>query len=114
MSKMKDLQMTLDQMIQCGEGMIAAANALKEIFSETTNEKPEAPAPKKEAAKEPAAPKKEIKLTDIRGVLAEKSRAGFTAQVKELLTKYGADKLSAVDPKDYEALLADAEVLGNG
>lgn len=101
MSKMKDLQMTLDQMIQCGEGMIAAANALKEIFSETTEARP-------------AAPKKEIKLTDIRGVLAEKSRAGFTAQVKELLTKYGADKLSAVDPKDYEALLADAEVLGNG
>lgn len=113
MSKMKDLQMTLDQMIQCGEGMIAAANALKEIFSETTDAKSEAPAPKK-TAKEPVTPKKEIKLTDIRGVLAEKSRAGFTAQVKELLTKYGADKLSTVDPKDYEALLADAEVLGNG
>lgn len=114
MSKMKDLQMTLDQMIQCGEGMIAAANALKEIFSETAEAKPETPAPKKKAAKEPEAPKKELKLTDIRGVLAEKSRAGFTAQVKELLTKYGADKLSAVDPKNYEALLADAEVLGNG
>lgn len=113
MRKMKDLQMTLDQMIQCGEGMIAAANALKGIFSETTEAKSEAPAPK-QTAKEPAAPKKEIKLTDIRGVLAEKSRAGFTAQVKELLTKYGADKLSAVAPKDYEALLADAEVLGNG
>ena len=113
MSKMKDLQMTLDQMIQCGEGMIAAANALKEIFSETTEAKPEAPAPKK-TAKVPEAPKKEIQLTDIRGVLAEKSRAGFTTQVKELLTKYGADKLSAVTPKDYEALLADAEVLGNG
>lgn len=113
MSKMKDLQMTLDQMIQCGEGMIAAANALKEIFSETAEARPEASDPK-QTAKEPAAPKKEIKLTDIRGVLAEKSRAGFTAQVKELLIKYGADKLSAVDPKDYEALLADAEVLGNG
>lgn len=114
MSKMKDLQMTLDQMIQYGEGMIAAANALKEIFSETTEAKPETPAPMKKTSKEPEAPKKEIKLTDIRGVLAEKSRAGFTAQVKELLTKYGAEKLSAVDPKHYEALLADAEVLGNG
>ena len=36
MSKMKDLQMTLNQMIQCGEGMIAAANALKKIFSGNT------------------------------------------------------------------------------
>ena len=114
MSKMKDLQMTLDQMIQCGEGMIAAANALKEIFSETMEARPETPAPKQKTAKEPEAPKKELKLTDIRGVLAEKSRAVFTAQVKELLTKYGAEKLYAVNPKDYEALLADAEVLGNG
>lgn len=45
--------------------------------------------------------------------MADKSRAGFTEQVKELLKKHGADKLSAVDPTEYKALLADAEVLGN-
>ena len=31
--------------------------------------------------------------------------------VRELLQKYGAPKLSAVDPKHYPALLKDAEVL---
>jgi hypothetical protein len=50
----------------------------------------------------------------VRAVLAEKSRAGHTAEVRELLQKYGADKLSAVDPANYEALLKDAEVIGNG
>ena len=40
--------------------------------------------------------------------MAEKSQAGLTAQVKELLEKFGANKLSAVNPDDYEALLEAA------
>lgn len=44
-------------------------------------------------------------------VLANKSRDGFTAQIRELLQKYGADRLSAVDPANYKALLQDAEEL---
>ena len=42
-----------------------------------------------------------------------KSRAGYTAKVRELLQKYGASKLSQVDPSNYKALLRDAEVIGN-
>ena len=44
-------------------------------------------------------------------VLVEKSRAGFTAEIQVLLKKYGAPKLSGIDPKHYEALLKDVEVL---
>ena len=55
--------------------------------------------------------KPELKLEDVRAVLAEKSRAGHTAAIRTLLQKYGASKLSAVDPKHYEALIKDAEVL---
>ena len=46
-------------------------------------------------------------------MLAEKSHDGFTADVRALLQKYGAEKLSAVDPEKYADLLSDAEVLGN-
>ena len=35
-------------------------------------------------------------------------------EVKELLIKHGADKLSEINPAEYEALLAEVEVLGNG
>lgn len=35
MSKMSELSQVLDEMIACGEGMIKAANALKDIFSST-------------------------------------------------------------------------------
>ena len=54
---------------------------------------------------------KPLTLEEVRAVLAEKSRAGHTAEVKELLNKHGADKLSEIDPSEYPALLADAEVL---
>ena len=50
----------------------------------------------------------------IRAILADKSREGFTAQIRELLQKYGASKLSEVDAKHYKALIADVEGLSNG
>lgn len=40
MSKMSELSQVLDEMIACGEGMIKAANAIKDIFS-STEEAPE-------------------------------------------------------------------------
>ena len=42
---------------------------------------------------------------------SKESRAGHTAEIRELLKKYGASKLSLVDPKHYEALLREVEVL---
>ncbi|WP_394526813.1 hypothetical protein [Lacrimispora sp. JR3] len=54
---------------------------------------------------------KKVTVEQIRAILAEKSQDGKTVQIKELLKKYGAVKLSAVDEKDYSALFADAEKL---
>lgn len=64
-----------------------------------------------EAAPSPAPEKKTLTLEEVRAVLAEKSRAGHTAEVRALLNKHGADKLSDIDPAEYPVLLADAEVL---
>ena len=56
---------------------------------------------------------KQLTLEEVRAVCAEKSRAGFTAEVKSIVTKHGADKLSAIKPEEYAAVLAEVEVLGN-
>ena len=48
-------------------------------------------------------------LEEVRSVLADLSRKGYTDAVRELLHKYGANKLSAVDPASYNALLTDAK-----
>ncbi len=62
---------------------------------------------------EPKEEKKEVTLEEVRTKLANLSRNGHTKEVKALLLKYGADKLSAIDKDKYEALLADAEGIGN-
>ena len=56
---------------------------------------------------------KEVTLEDVRAVLGQKSQAGMTAEVRELIRKYGGTRLSDIDPEQYKALLAEAEVLGN-
>ncbi len=57
------------------------------------------------------APAPELSHADVRKVLAEKSRAGHTAKIKELLIAHGAEKLSEIDPKEYAALVKEVEVL---
>ena len=73
---------------------------LAESLEVTTEEVPQEPAP-------------EITLEEVRGVLADISRAGFTVDVKKLIVKYGAERLSDVDPNNYSALLNDAKELMN-
>lgn len=62
-------------------------------------------------------PKKEKEkvytLKDVRGVLAQKSQNGLTAEVKGLIAKYGGSKLSDIDPSKYAEIIKEAEVLGN-
>ncbi len=62
-------------------------------------------------------PKKEKEkvytLEDVRGVLAQKSQNGLTAEVKGLIAKYGGSKLSDIDPSKYAEIIKEAEVLGN-
>ena len=90
-----------------------AAEAGKPDAKETEKAGKAGKAAKKEekpAAKQ-AQEEKPLTLEEVRAVLAEKSRAGHTAEVRQLLNKHGADKLSGIDPAEYAALLAEAEVL---
>ena len=51
-------------------------------------------------------------LEDVRHKVILAAQGGFSAEVKALITKYGADRLSAVAPSHYAALLAEADALG--
>ncbi|MBS6261683.1 MAG: DNA ligase [Clostridium sp.] len=112
MGKMSELAAELAELKRCGEALIGISETLTEIFSGTDAEpaaetKEEKPAIKTERTKK-------VTLAEVRAVLAEKSRQGHTAEVKKLLSRYGADKLSEVDPAKYGELKAEAEVLGDG
>ena len=57
---------------------------------------------------------KPVTLAQVRAILAEKSRCGNTAQVRELLQKHGAAKLSAINPTEFESLISEAAAIGCG
>lgn len=67
-----------------------------------------------EAPKEQPTPKQEeatVTFVQLRSRLSEISRSGKTAEVKELIAKYGASKLSDIAESDYAAVLTEAEGL---
>jgi len=64
--------------------------------------------PKEEKVKQE---EKTYEIEDVRKILADKSRLGHTAKIRELLEKYGAKKLSEIEPSNYKDLVADVEKL---
>jgi len=108
MSKTSELSLAVTELKRCGEALVGISESLAGLFSGNDN------AEAQSKAEAPAPEEKPIVLETVRAVLAEKSRAGHTAKVRELLEKHGAGKLSEIDPAEYPALLAEAEVLGNG
>ena len=88
MGKFSELDTAIKDLRTAAESINAVTDLLTEMFSE--------PKPS---------------LETVRAVLADKSRAGHTAEIRALLEKYGGTKLSQIDPANYNALLKDAEVL---
>lgn len=118
MSKIKLLLDVVGDLRSLADSLQAVADAMTQSEPEAeapaagTEKKPKkADTKKAEPAPSPAPKEKPLTLEEVRAVLAEKSRAGHTAEVRALLIKHGADKLSDIDPAEYPALLADAEVL---
>ena len=89
------------------DGFEKLAAGYRALATEGADVQPEAEVPAKDSVKET----KSIGIETVRAVLAEKSRDGKTREVKALLMKYDAGKLSGVKPEDYAALLAEAKVL---
>ncbi|MPQ44595.1 hypothetical protein GBZ86_12660 [Clostridium tarantellae] len=57
-------------------------------------------------------PKKEIKeisLEEVRAKIASLSKSGKQTEVKALIKKFGANKLTEVSKENYEQLLKEAE-----
>lgn len=78
----------------------ALADAVAEDDQQTTQPTPQQAAPA-------------VSLEEVRGVLAELSSAGKTAQVRQLILDAGAQRLSDVDPSKYGWLLEQAKGLSD-
>jgi hypothetical protein len=78
---------------------------------EELSKAPELPEKSESPESNTRGPKKSTSLEKVRAVLAEKSQAGKKAQVKELIARYGAEKLTEIDPVNYPQLLQEADAL---
>ena len=109
MGKTSEIQQIITDLRDTASSLSDIASRLYEFFSADETQEQTAVS----VAKPQKQLTKQLTLEEVRAVCAEKSRAGFTAEVKTIITKYGADKLSAIKPEDYAAVLAEVEVLGN-
>lgn len=107
------------------EKLVAVANlladltgAVAEIAAEFGEVKVEtaAPAEEKKEVVAQTEEKKEAKkytLEDVRKALAAKSGAGFTDEVRSLLERHGAAKLSAIAESEYGAIMEEVQTIGS-
>jgi len=121
--KNKEILNALDGLVECGNGFLKMAEALKHYFSALETEpsqkesitKKEKDAFLGEATKAQAETESKQKYTKeyVRKLLANVANNGQREKVKEIIQKHGGGSLSQIDPKEYEAIVKEAEVLLN-
>ena len=92
---MNELSAAVAEIRKCSELLLEVAEALTSMgeSSEQQSEK--------------------ITMEEVRAVLAQKAASGLSDEVKALLDKHGAKKLSDINPEDYDQLIKEAEAIGN-
>jgi hypothetical protein len=111
--------MTPDKANQLGNDLCCLAASIAEIGEELKalydfdSQDREEDVPERETpiAEPMPEPPKAPTLEEVRAVLGDKSHNGFQEEVRALITKRSAVKLSDIDPSEYSALLKEAEAL---
>lgn len=109
MGRMKELAEQVAELKRCGEILIDISETLTQMFSAVDVEKLVKKEPKDASASKEE--KKVYSFEEVRAVLAAKSRDGHTDEVKAVISSFGVEKLSDIDPSKYEELLQKMEVI---
>lgn len=105
------------ELLRIAEGFSIVAEGLRGLAKAEGGTKEKAVKEQKQDAAKAQTEKAEAQqenpatLEGIRALMAQKTQEGKSKEIRELLQKYGAAKLSAVKPEDYPALMQEAQVL---
>jgi hypothetical protein len=101
------------ELLRIAEGFSIVAEGLRGLAKAEGGTKDKTVKAQKQEQPEKAEVQQESPATleGIRALMAQKTQEGKSKEIKELLQKYGAAKLSAVKPEDYPALMQEAQVL---
>lgn len=90
--------------------LVEALKSLKEEIAGIKEGKDSAAAmPKEQKDDDSAFKETNITMETVRAKLAALAQSGKQEQVKALIQKYGANRLSEIDPEHYEQILKEAE-----
>ncbi len=110
--KKKEMMVLIDGLRKLSADIAEIAAVLE--GSEASAKKQDVPKEEAIQAAEEEAPAKVWTLEEVRGILAEKSRTGYRAEVKAILTAHGVRQLSEItDQDELAAVVAEAEVIDN-
>lgn len=101
---MSNMTIIIEEIRKCGEALTKIADVLSDNLEEASSVQETSETMATET-------KKKVTLEEVRAELAEKSRSGFTAEVKALIKKFGAEKLSDIDESRFAEVLAEAEAI---
>lgn len=102
MNKTKIIQDIIVSLIGISNNLEALAETLNASIVPENTETVE-----KEPAKDEASESKQPTLEEVREAMAEKSKAGHREEVKAILSKYDAKKLTSLDEKHYADVLKE-------
>ena len=98
-----------EELLKIADGLLAVSEGVRALAGKahscncSKNQEEERGQKDEESGNEKSQEKQEnaVTIEQVRAVMASKSQDGKTQQVKALIQKYGADKLSGVQPEKY-------------
>lgn len=112
--------MNSEALEEIAAGLEALAVSVRKLIGEGTP----AAGPEKKETKEAAPEKKEDKpkadekpkytKADVRKALADQANAGRGDEVREILKKHGAARLSEIPESEYDAIMAEVKEMEGG
>ena len=112
--------MTPDKAQQIGNDLSCLAASIAEIAEEikslydfdhsSDDAYDETEQPKEEPTPDPTKAQAPT-LEEVRGILADKASSGFREAVQSLIKRHGVDRLSDIDPTQYDALIQKARAI---
>ena len=104
MEMRKELSMQIEELRECAAAIIAAADSLEKIFAASTEES---------AEKTPKIPEQTYTFEEVRHQIATAVDAGYREQMKEMISRYGAKKVSEIETEHYAAFMEEVgQIMG--
>lgn len=93
------------------QDMRTLADSLETLCDAVMSNEPQPEPTKLEEEFETKDSKPTFTFEEVRAALAKKSKDGKSADVRALINRYGATKLSDIKPEDYSDVMQEAEAM---